>query len=174
MKWKIPLVIVALLAAFLFASLFATNRLSAQDQPTKIVFVNSAALLKAIPEGQKVIDLSNQEASDLKDLNDKAAPLLSKLNSGQPLSDDERSQLNLLQQSYQAVKSRDDAAIQKALKPAEDKINAAIKTVAEKNHYTIILDGNVAGPNGTNLVVYADQGLDITKQVIVQLGGKAQ
>jgi Skp family chaperone for outer membrane proteins len=170
MKWKIPLLIVAVLAVAVFAS----SRLSAQGQPTKIVFVNSAALLKSISEGQKVIDLGNQEASDLKDLNDKAAPLLSKLNSGQSLSDDERSQLNLLQQSYQSVKSRDDAAIQKALKPAEDKINAAIKTVAEKNHYTIILDGNVAGPNGTNLVVYADQGLDITSQVITQLGGKAQ
>jgi Skp family chaperone for outer membrane proteins len=170
---KFPLLMLAALALGFFAS----SRLSAQDQPSKVVYFDSQEFLTKTAAGKKVASLLKQEASDLANLQSKMQPLLQKLSSGQKLSDDEKNQLSLYQQSYKQVGANDDKQITAAEQPIQDAIDA----VAKKNHYTIVIDGSVANnlliapPGATqpapgHLIAYGAPGADITEQIIAQLG----
>lgn len=154
----------------LFAALFfATSILSAQVQPTTVVFVDSQAAIRAHPSGERAAELEAQAKAELDELRAALAPLVAKAQAGQQLTPEEREQADTFSRSYDASQRNWTRQIEEVAAPAIADVNDAIDALAQENGYSIVLDSNVAGPGGVNLVIYADQGLNITEQVIERI-----
>ncbi len=161
------LTLVALAAALLVA-LVAANP-SVQSQPARIAFVDSQAAINAHPAGQSADKLKQQAQTEINGLRDKINALAQKQQQGQQLTASEQERYSTLVTTLNAVQKRYQSDIQKAAQPAVDAVNKAIKEVAQRDGFTIVLDSRAAGQGGSGLVVYADQNLDITPQVIDQM-----
>jgi len=156
------------LAAVLLALLVAADP-SVQNQPAHIAFVDSQAAISAHPAGKQADQLKQQAQSEINGIRDKINALTKKQQQGQQLSAADQERYSTLVTTLNAVQTRYQNDIQNTAKPAVDAVNTAIKEVANKDGFTIVLDSRAAGQGGTNLVVYADQNLDITPQVIDQM-----
>lgn len=156
------LTLLGLAAAVLAA--FSLSSLSAQSRQTKLVFVDSQAVIRAHPSGQAVEDLRAQAATEIKGLTDSISVLESKLGSGQTLTPDESERYATLRSTLQAVQARYLDEINKAAEPAVKATNDAIAALAKENGYTVVMD-RVEAAN-QRLVVYADADTDITQLVI--------
>ncbi len=154
------------IAAALAAVIF-TSTLSAQERPTKVVYVDSQAALMAHPSGAAVESLRAQAEADVKELTDGLEALDAKAAAGQQLSPDEADRYRTLQTTLQAVQTRYINDINAAAAPAVADVNAVIADLAQTNGYTLVLDG--AEARSLRLVVYADPDLDITPLVIEKL-----
>ncbi len=157
--------LILLLTVFALAFV-ASATLTAQDQPTKVVFIDSQRVIAAHPAGQQAAELQQQAQEEIDSLRADLDVLVAKLNSGQQLSTEERERFDALQRSLQAVQQQRAQEIATVSQPAIDAVNAAIEEVALENGYTIVLDGEIAQ---RGLVVYAQEGLDITEQVIERI-----
>lgn len=144
-----------------------TSTLSAQERPTKVVYVDSQAALMAHPSGAAVESLRAQAEVDIKELTDGLDALDAKAATGQQLSPDEADRYRTLQTTLQAVQTRYVNDINEAAGPAVADVNAVIAELAQVNGYTLVLDGMEA--RSLRLVVYADPDLDITPLVIEKL-----
>lgn len=158
------LIYAAVAAIALFA--FSTT-LTAQDQPTKIVFVDSQAAIRAHPAGAEIAALEEQARAEIEALEADLQVLIDKANSGQELTAAERDQAATLQRTLQDVRARWTARINEVAAPAEEAVTQTIAAIAQENGYTIVLDRRVAA--SSSLVVYAQEGLDITQLVIERL-----
>lgn len=154
------------IAAALAAVIF-TSTLTAQERPSKVVYVDSQAALMAHPSGAAVESLRAQAEADVKELTDGLEALDAKAAAGQQLSPDEADRYRTLQTTLQAVQARYVNDINEAAAPAVAEVNAVIAELAEANGYTLVLDGVEA--RSLRLVVYAAPDLDITPLVIEKL-----
>ncbi|MEJ2358817.1 MAG: OmpH family outer membrane protein [Deinococcales bacterium] len=161
------LTLVALAAVVLVALVAASP--SVQNQPAHIAFVDSQAAINAHPAGKKADQLKQQAQTEINGIRDKINALAQKQQQGQQLTPQESERYQTLVTTLNAVQKRYQSDIQKAAQPAVDAVNKAIKEVAQQDGYTIVLDSRAAGQSGSGLVVYADQNLDITPQVIDQM-----
>ncbi|HET9026645.1 MAG TPA: OmpH family outer membrane protein [Trueperaceae bacterium] len=156
------LTLLGILAAVVIA--VTASSLSAQSRPTKLVFVDSQAVLRAHPAGQAVEALRAQAQTEVKGLTDSIAALEAKLGAGQTLTPDESERYATLRTTLQAVQTRYLNDIEAAAAPAVQATNVAITELAKENGYTVVLD-RVEAAN-QRIVVYADDDLDITQLVI--------
>lgn len=161
-----------LIAAGVFVSavlLLVTGSLTAQDEPTRIVFVDGPRLITAHPAGQAANELQQQAQEEIRGLEEDIRATIGGAQSMQELTAEQRDRLDALQRTMQAAQERWQRDIQDAVQPALEAVNTAVREVAQENGYTLVLDGAVAGESGMALVVYAKDGLDITEQVIERL-----
>ncbi len=156
------------LAAVLLVALVAASP-SVQNQPAHIAFVDSQAAINAHPAGKKADQLKQQAQTEIDGIRGKINTLAQKQQQGQQLTPQESERYQTLVTTLNAVQKRYQNDIQKAAQPAVVAVNTAIKEVAQQDGYTIVLDSRAAGTSGSGLVVYADQNLDITPQVIDQM-----
>ncbi len=156
------------LAAVLATVVFAPQ-LHAQPQGTQIVFVDAQRAIAAHPAGTQLAALRDQAQQEIASLRTDLDPIITKLQSGQQLTAQERELYDTLVRSLEAVQQRWRDEISSASTPAIESVNTAIQQVADENGYTMVLDGNVAGQNGLGLVVYAQENLDITDRVIERI-----
>jgi outer membrane protein len=161
------LTLVALAAVVLVALVAASP--SVQSQPARIAFVDSQAAINAHPAGKKADQLRQQAQTEINGIRSKINALAQKQQQGQQLTPQESERYQTLVTTLNAVQKRDQSDIQKAAQPAVDAVNKAIKEVAQQDGFTIVMDSRAAGQSGSGLVVYADQNLDITAQVIDQM-----
>ena len=161
------LTLVALAAVVLVALVAASP--SVQSQPARIAFVDSQAAINAHPAGKKADQLKQQAQTEINGIRDKINALAQKQQQGQQLTPQESERYQTLVTTLNAVQKRYQSDIQKAAQPAVDAVNKAIKEVAQQDGFTIVMDSRAAGQGGSGLVVYADQNLDITPQVIDQM-----
>lgn len=153
------------LTALLLSTLLLLSS-AAFAQETTIVFVNAQAAINAHPAGQTASDLQAQAREEIDALGADLQALADKANSGQQLSPDEQERYQALRSSIDAVQQRYQQEISTAVQPAIEAVNQIIREVAQENGYTLVLDGTVAGERGLGLVVYAQDGLDITDLVV--------
>jgi len=156
------------LAAVLLVALVAASP-SVQNQPAHVAFVDSQAAINAHPAGKKADQLKQQAQTEINGIRDKINTLAQKQQQGQQLTPQESERYQTLVSTLNAVQKRYQNDIQTAAQPAVTAVNTAIKEVAQQDGYTIVLDSRAAGNSGSGLVVYADQNLDITPQVIDQM-----
>lgn len=147
----------------------ASTNLTAQAPETRIVFVNSQAAIAAHPAGEEAANLKSQAREEISGIQSSIQELAARARSGQQLSAGEQERYQALVATLQTVQQRWEADISAAAQPAVAVVDEAIRALAQENGYSIVLDAAVAGPQGTNLVVYAQEGLDITPQVIERI-----
>lgn len=156
------LTLLGTLAAVTIA-LFAST-LSAQDKPSKVVYINAQAAIHAHPAGERIELLREQATADIEELLEGLTALEEKAGSGMELTADETDRYRTLQTTLIAVDARYKDEIAEAAGPAMQAVDAAIAELSAENGYTIVLDAQVAAE--LKLVVYADPSLDITDLVI--------
>jgi outer membrane protein len=136
----------------------------AQPKSTKICFVQSQPILEAHPDGAKVVALKADAEKELKPILEQARALQAKAGG---ISAAERQQLDTLSKTIQATQRKWQDKIDKLLQPIEADIDKAIASTARTLGCNVVLDRLVA--RSSALVVYADDDLDITKDVIKTL-----
>ena len=139
----------------------------AQPKSTKLCFVQSQPILEAHSDGSKIVALKADAEKELKPILEQARALQAKAGS---ISAAERQQLDTLSKTIQATQRKWQDKIDKVLKPIEADIDKAIASTAKALGCNVVLDRLVA--RNSALVVYADDDLDITKDVIKTLGTK--
>ncbi|MEZ4632383.1 MAG: OmpH family outer membrane protein [Deinococcales bacterium] len=158
--------ILALICAALCFSLIFSQKLSAQGNYSRIVFIDAARALAAHPAGDAVTAIQARQEAELNPIVQQLQVLQQKAQQGQELNPQEQDQADILIRTLQSYQQRYAEEILQASEPAVQAVNQAITGIAKANGYTMVLDGNIAGQNGLGLVVYAEEGLDITDQVI--------
>ncbi len=165
MKRLTALGIVAVLA-----TLFAFSHLSGQGRDTKVVFIRSQAAILAHPAGAQVDQLKQQAQAEIDGLVASLQDLEARLAAGDQLSPEENERYQALVTSINAVQERYAQDIDAAARPAIETVNAILADLATENGYTIIMDADEA--RNLDLVVYADDDLDITQMVIDRLNAQ--
>ena len=163
---KTKLSIFALALALLLALFWTMPNLNAQEGGTRIVYVNSNEAIAARPESAQINELRTQAQTEISGIQSQLQALQDKVNSGQDLTTQERETGATLQQTLIATQQRWQQDIAAAAEPAVAAVQTAIEAIAQENGYDLVLDGAVAGQSGINLVVYANDSLNITQQVI--------
>ena len=141
-----------------------------EQQPLSIAFVDAGAVLAAHPAGAQAQQLEEQARTELQEIQANVEPLLTRLNSGEELTAEERSTLDLSQRTYQETQTRYREEIQATIQPAEEAVDAIVAEIAEANGYTLILNRGVAQTSA--LVVYGPNVPDITEQVIERVSAE--
>lgn len=149
-------------AALATFALGALARPQAQEAAARVGFVVSTTLMKAYPGGQQVADLTASAQKELKPLQDQINALRAKATAGTATTA-ERQRLETLTKTYQSTAKGWQDRLQKSLGPATDAIDAAIRTTAKGQGFSIVLDGVVAQQSG--LVIYADESVNLTADV---------
>lgn len=162
MKRLLFLIVPVLALAF-----FLSGTLTAQDQATRIVFIDSQRVINAHPAGQAALELQQQAQEEITGLQNEIRAIVGNAQSIQALSPEQRATYETLTQSLQASQQRWQQDIEQAVAPALEAVNQAVAEIAQANGYTLVLDGTVAAASG--LVVYAQEGLNITEQVIERI-----
>ena len=153
-------------------SLVFSAVLIAQEQQTKIVFVDSQAAIASHPSGAASKDLETKAKAEIQGLQAELQPIVEKANGGAELTAEEQSRYQTIATTIRDIQARTAQDIATTAKPALDAVDVAIKALAAENNYGIVLDREVAGLGGTGLVVYAREDLDITAQVIARVQGQ--
>jgi outer membrane protein len=148
--------------------------LTAQAPESRVVFVNSQAAIAAHPAGEEAAALEAQAREELGEIRSSAQALADRARAGQQLTAEEQERYQTLVTTLQTVQQRYESDIAAAAGPAIAAVDEAISAIAKENGYSIVLDAAVAGPQGTNLVVYAQEGLDITSLVVERIQGGQQ
>jgi outer membrane protein len=136
----------------------------AQPKSTKLCFVQSQPILEAHSDGSKIVALKADAEKELKPILEQARALQAKVGG---ISAAERQQLETLSKTIQATQRKWQEKIDKLLQPIEADIDKAIASTAKVLGCNVVLDRLVA--RNSALVVYADDDLDITKDVIKTL-----
>jgi outer membrane protein len=157
-----------LAAAVVLAMVPLASTLTAQDQPTKMVFVDSQALLAAHPAGHAASSLREQAQVEVDEIRAQLDVIQDRARGGAQLTNEETERFNILLATLETVQVRYQADIAAAAAPAIEAVNAAIEAVSLENGYTIVMDIGASADMG--LVVYAAEGLDITDAVMARLG----
>lgn len=145
----------------------------------KFGYCNSVALLTAIPEVKAAdsdlqafqTQLTKRGQEMVKALQDKAAELDRKEKQGQISPKDLEIQGAKLQEEQASIAKYEQEVYDKLaqkreelFKPILDKVNQAMADVAKDNGFMFVFDQN------TNVILYADEALDVTALVKTKLG----
>ena len=139
---------------------------NAQKQTASIVFVDSQAAINAHPAGQAASDLQIQAREEINFIRADIEELNGRVIQGEVLPTADRERLQVLLTTLDSVQIRYQEDISMAAQPAIEEVNDVIRVLATENGYSIVLDTLVAG-NG--LVVFAQDGLDITPLVLERI-----
>jgi outer membrane protein len=161
--------LVTAVAAFAAFALLASVATTAQDQPTKIVFVDSQAAISAHPAGAASDALQEQATGEISGLRDQIQGYTDRIRAGQQLTPEENEIYQTLLTTIQTVQQRWQQEITATAEPALAAVNEAIAELADEQGYTIVMEFGVSATSG--LVVYAQDGLDITSAVIARVSG---
>lgn len=156
---RLTLTFVAVLAVLALGSL----QLGAQEAPTRIVFVDAQAAINVHPAGQEAERLQQMARTEIEELRAEIDALAQQARAGQQLSPEQAERYSALVTTLEAVQQRYQQDIAASVGPAIEAVNEIIRQIAEENGYTIVMD--IAQASG-GLVVYAQEGLDITEQVL--------
>ena len=145
----------------------------------KFGFCNSTALLSEIAEVKAAdsdlkdfqTQLTKRGQEMVKALQEKAADLERKKELGTISPKDTEAQTAKLAEEEEKIKAYEQEVYTKLgekremlFKPILEKVNAAMKAVAEENKFTYVFD------NSSDIILYADESLDVTKLVKAKLG----
>ncbi len=145
----------------------------------KFGYLNSVALLSELPEVKQAdsdlkafqTQLTKRGQEMVQALQAEAAELDRKKEQGTISPKDYQDQATILQTKETEIgeyekQMYDDLAKKREelYKPILDKVNTAMQDVAKENGYLLVFDLS------TQVLLYADEGLDLTKQVKVKLG----
>jgi outer membrane protein len=150
------------------AMVLLSSTMTAQPASTRVVFVDSQALIAAHPAGQAAAALSAQAQAELTELRQQLEALDARRRAGQTLTNEESERFSILLTTFETVQVRYQSDIAAAAGPAVEAVNAAIRAVAQEREYGIVFDVGAAAERG--LIVYAAEGLDITDEVMLRLG----
>lgn len=145
----------------------------------KFGYCNSTALLSELPEVKAAdsdlkdfqTQLTKRGQEMVKALQDKATELDRKKELGTVSPKDYDTQSAKLAEEEERIKAYEQEVYSKLtekretlFKPILDKVNAAMKSVAEENKFTYVFDSS------SQVILYADESLDVTKLVKAKLG----
>ena len=145
----------------------------------KFGYCNSAVLLTQLPEVKAAdsdlqafqTQLTKKGQERVKALQDAAAELDRKKQQGTISPKDFDVQTAKLEEERQSIAKYQQEVYQKLTqkreelyKPLLDKVNKAMSDVATENGFALVFDAS------TQILVYADESLDVTKMVKVKLG----
>lgn len=150
----------------LFVALVLGSQLGAQQPEARIGLVDADHLLWLHPAGQAAVQLEELAIAEVGDLERQLRELQAKAGTI-GLTPEEEELFGVLATSYQTVGARWQADIQTAAQPARDAVDAAIAAVAQENGVTMVFDIGAAWATG--LVVYVQEGLDITEAVAARM-----
>lgn len=159
---RVTLAIVAIFTVLALGSL----QLGAQEASSKIVFVDAQAAINVHPAGQEAERLQALARDEIADLRGQIDTLAQQARGGQQLSPEQAERYSALVTTLEAVQQRYQTDIAEAVEPAIEAVNEIIRTIALENGYTVVMDITQAAQG---LVVYAQEGLDITPQVLEQV-----
>lgn len=151
----------------LFVALVLGARLDAQQPQTRVGLVDADHLLWLHPAGQAAAQLEELAIAEIGDLERQLRALQSKA-AASGLTPEEDELFGVLATSYQSLGARWQAEIEAAAGPAKEAVDTAIRAVAEENGITMVLD--IGAAQATGLVVYVQEGLDITEAVVARMG----
>lgn len=142
--------------------------LLAQDKttPSRVGFVDADALIQAHPEFKKIQDIRAQARKELGPLEERLKPLDQKVKAGTASAKEQQDYQTLLQTYQTALKKWQERQAQ-ALKPITEEIDRAIAKVAKAQGFSVVMNRQVAAQSG--LVVYADEGTDLTQAVLEEV-----
>jgi len=163
----------------LIAAVILTLGLTTSMSAQKFGYINSQELLSQLPEvKESTANIETLKKQLQKKGTDMVAALQQKYASLQ--QDQEQGKLSPVQLEQEATKLREEEAkiaefertsqekifkkTEELLSPIQNRINNAIKEVAEDNGYTYIFDASLG------MVLYADPGSDVSSQVKAKLG----
>ncbi len=155
-----------ILVAVLVAAAFSLNP-TAQAPSPRIVFVNSQQLIDAHPSGAAARQLEQQGREELRGIESSLNDIIERAQSGMEITPAEQEQFQLLQMSLETTAQRWDEEVMAAAEPAVLAIDEIVKAYAAEQGFSIIMDFEVARMSG--LVVYAEEGLDVTEAVLQRL-----
>jgi len=145
----------------------------------KFGYCNSGALLTSIPEVKAAdsdlqafqAQLTTRGQEMVKALQDKAAELDRKEQQGTISPKDKATQTAKLEEEQATIAKYEQEVYDKLaqkreelFKPILDKVNQAMADVAKENQFAFVFDQN------TQVLLYADESLDVTKLVRAKLG----
>lgn len=165
MKAKFFSITILILAASFFVTNLFMGKLSAQNDFSRVVFVDAARALASHPAGGAVAEIQKRQEEELGPIVEKIKAL-QKAAQERELTPEEQDLADIQIRTLQDSQRRYAEEILKASEPAVNSVNTAITAISQAQGYSMVLDGNIAGQNGIGLVVYAVDGLDITDQVI--------
>ena len=147
----------------------------------KFGFCNSSDLLSALPEVKAAdselkafqTQLTKKGQDMVKALQEKAAELQSKKEKGLISPKDQETQQAALQTEQETIGKYEQEVYAKLTekretlyKPLLDRVNTAMNDVAKANDFAMVFD------YGTQVLLFADESLDVTKLVQAKLLGK--
>lgn len=145
----------------------------------KFGYCNSAVLLTELPEVKAAdsdlqafqTQLTKKGQERVKALQDAAAELDRKKQQGTISPKDFDTQYAKLEEERQSITKYEQEVYQKLTqkreelyKPLLDKVNKAMEDVAKENGYALVFDAS------TQILIYANESLDVTKLVKTKLG----
>lgn len=155
-----------ILAAAAVALLGSLN-LQAQAPEARIAFINSQQAINAHPAGAAAREVEQRGIAEITEIQNNLNAILERARSGAQLTPEEQEAFQTGQIALEstAQRYRDEVAV--AAQPAVQAVDETLKTVAAEQGYTVVFDYEVAEQSG--LIVYAQDGLDITQLVIDRL-----
>lgn len=153
--------------------------LAANGIAQKFGYCNSAQILTLIPEVKAAdsdlkafqTQLTKRGQDMVKTLQEKAAELQRKQEQGAISPNDYQTQSTKLKEDETKIAEYEQEVMgqlskrrEELFKPIFDRFNKAMDDVAKENGFMLVFDSN------TQVVLYADESLDVTKQVKAKLG----
>ncbi|HLR47365.1 MAG TPA: OmpH family outer membrane protein [Deinococcales bacterium] len=160
---RISLIILAAVAVAAVGSL----NLQAQSPGMRIAFVNSQEAIDSHPAGQAAREVEERGVSEISEIQENLNAIMERARSGEPVSPEEQEAFQTGQIALESTADRYAEEVAEAAEPAVQAVDTALKAVAAEQGYTIVFDLQVAQQSG--LIVYAEDGLDITDLVIEQI-----
>src|SRR5690606_8786997 len=122
------------------------------------------------PRGAQVEELRQQAQAEIGELLTSIQALESRIAAGEELSPEDNERYQALVTSANAVQERYRQEIDAAAQPAIQAVNGILAELAAENGYTLIMDADKA--RELDLVVYADDDLDVTQLVVDRLNAQ--
>ncbi len=158
-------IIVALVAGCIGA-VIGVSSVQAVPQAIRLGYVTVPEVIKATPAGGNLKRIEDARNKEVKPIADKIKLLQPKMRSGSATFE-ERDQWDKLSKQYAAIAKKYDLQFQKVLQPFDKKLLTSIKNSANKQGFSLIVDGIIATDSG--LLLYANQdAANITKDVITE------
>ncbi len=158
-------IIVAMVAGCIGA-VIGVSSVQAVPQAIRLGYVTVPEVIKATPAGGNLKKIEDARNKEVKPIADKIKLLQPKMRSGSATFE-ERDQWDKLSKQYAAIAKKYDLQFQKVLQPFDKKLLTSIKNSANKQGFSLIVDGIIATDSG--LLLYANQdAANITKDVITE------
>ncbi len=147
-------------------AVIALSSVQAIPQAIRLGFVVVPEVIKSTPAGGALKKIEAARDREVKPIAAKIKALQPKMRSGSATFE-ERDEWDKLSKQYAAIVKKYDVQFQKVLQPFDKKLLTSIKNSANKQGFSLIVDGIIATDSG--LLLYANQdAANITKNVIAE------